>query len=1061
MSEFHTNANPEIQFAVEDWVFDTANPGQPGQFTGEWRKTGPFIMVNLRYPGGGTMSRPLNALRSMPKRRGSVLDAMRGGHFGTAGDLRRLVTFEKLKGTLHEVIYSMEAAQIDFYPYQFKPVMKFINSPTERLIIADEVGLGKTIESALVWTELQARRQAKRMLVVCPKILSDKWREELRSKFLLDARVVDFRDLQSEIAELKTSGAGHSFVLVATYSGLRPPKKELRLLKEAPESDTDGGLKTRFLRELRHWHHGFDPFDLVVFDEAHYMRNPATTIFHMGEALSASAGAVLCVSATPVNNKNADLHSLLRLVDESFFETQGLFDELLEANRPAVQAGNSLARVPVDMAVLGTSIEAMGESRYIREVPLFKLFKKLVSNLDTTDKAAVAKCQDIAEKLNLLGHYINRTRRVQVAENRPLRDPLVRPVTYAPQEMELYRAILKIVRKKCQLDKRAFHVFQVIGLQLRAASCLPAVAEEIRNGKFGDANDLFGEAFGEEASTDDSGDFFDEELLEEDAAFDRFAFEWLLATDFEAIDSKYQELRLLLTKVVPEEKVVIFAYYRPTLAYLRRRLMADGISTATIHGGVEHEMRWREIERFKDPSGPRVLLSSEVGSEGIDLQFCRVLVNYDLPWNPMRVEQRIGRIDRVGQLAKRLSIVNFKVKDTIEERLFDRLHMRLALFANSLGDLEAVIGQEVKNLTVELLSKELTHAQEAQMIANSERVLENRLVQIQHLEEGGDALVALADYVQKKITEDREKGRYILPDEVEEYLIDFFEREYQGTEVMQNTPADGCIRIRLSHAAQASLADFIKDDRTLAARPLRQREFTLCFRKDVLQKLAPQVRKGVHFANHLSPLVRWMTKINQDRAHSFFNVSAVILESAELPEGEYCFRIERWKQLGLNKRERLAYGVVRLDSPESVFNPIDSEKVVQNLLRYGTSWDYANCDTEQLLKAHDAVQNRLAEDFDASLVDFDAENETAHQIRVQRVRNIFEKRIAQDGQRLQTLRDANRNPSLIKATEGRIERAKETRDERLADLDRKKKIDFSQDTIAAGIVRVIQPPSTR
>jgi SNF2 family DNA or RNA helicase len=128
----------------------------------------------------------------------------------------------------------MEAAQIDFYPYQFKPVLKFINSPTQRLIIADEVGLGKTIESALVWTELQARRQAQRMLVVCPKILTDKWRDELRNKFLLDARIVDFCDLQQEIVELKSVGPSHPFVLIASYSALRPPKKDLRLLDKPP-----------------------------------------------------------------------------------------------------------------------------------------------------------------------------------------------------------------------------------------------------------------------------------------------------------------------------------------------------------------------------------------------------------------------------------------------------------------------------------------------------------------------------------------------------------------------------------------------------------------------------------------------------------------------------------------------------------------------------------------------------------------------------------------------------------------------------------------------------------
>ena len=100
-------------------------------------------MVQLSYPGGGASYRPLACLEKMTQTSAaSIEERLRAGHFGKVRDLQRLITYEKLKGTLHEVIYSMEAAQIDFYPYQFKPVLKFINSPTERLIIADEVGLG-------------------------------------------------------------------------------------------------------------------------------------------------------------------------------------------------------------------------------------------------------------------------------------------------------------------------------------------------------------------------------------------------------------------------------------------------------------------------------------------------------------------------------------------------------------------------------------------------------------------------------------------------------------------------------------------------------------------------------------------------------------------------------------------------------------------------------------------------------------------------------------------------------------------------------------------------------
>jgi len=1034
--------NPEIPFCQDDWVIDRTNPGQPGQYTGNCRKTGPHVMVELLLPGGSTRWRPLVTLEAMP-RYVSIVERFRLGHFGRVRDLKRLITYEKLKGTLHEVIYSMEAAQIDFYPYQFKPVLKFINSPTERFIIADEVGLGKTIESALIWLEVQARRQAKRLLVICPKILASKWREELRNKFLLDAREADFSELKQEVAELRESGPHHSFVLIATYTGLRPPKTELHLLKEPPDTESTDSSKTTLLRELRHWSLDYDPFDMVIFDEAHHMRNPATTTFNLGESLAANTGAVLCVSATPVNNKNTDLHTLLRLIDESFFATQGLFEELLEANRPTVQVGNALARSPVDVTLLNSSVEGMSASPFISQSPLFKQLQQLVQQLDPCDNTQIAKCQDLAEKLNLLGSYVNRTRRVQVKENRPIRDPLVLTVTYSQEEMHLYQTILKLVRIKCRLDSRPFHVFQVLGLQLRAASCLPVLAQEIKNGRFGDPSDLLDEAMGEEILDEISDDRPDEELEAPENAN-------LFNYDFEAHDSKYRELRRMLLDLVPNEKVIIFAYYRPTLAYLRRRLMTDGVGVAVIHGGIPNEQRVKEIEGFRDPRGPRVLLSSEVGSEGIDLQFCRVMANYDLPWNPMRVEQRIGRIDRIGQQAKHLSIVNFKVQDTIEERLYDRLHKKLEQFANSLGDLDAVIGNEVQKLTVGLLSQELTPDQERQLMDHSKRVIEERLLQIQVLEESGDALIALSDYVQCKIEEDRKKGRYIQPEELEDYMADFFEREFQGCELNHNTPSDGCFQIRLTPEAQASLSSFIGDDRSLSARPLRQREFSITFRRDVLQVLPASTRRAVHFINHLAPLIRWITKINRERAYGFFNVSALRIHYPNLPSGEYCYRIERWKLKGLATREMLAYGIRSLTENKN-YSPDESEAMLQQLLHEGQDWDYVSCNNAELLRTHNEIENDLTERFSKTIEDFEAETGTQYQIKKQRVANIFDRRIEQDEQRLRTLREAGRDPRVIRATEGRLRTAQTNKEQRIHDLDKKAQIDLERESVAAGV----------
>lgn len=1004
-------------------------------------------MVELLFPDGSTTSRPSNVLEKVSQTQESLLERMLRGHFGRARDLRRVITYEKLKGTLHEVIYSMEAAQIDFYPYQFKPVLKLINAPTERLILADEVGLGKTIEAALIWLELQARRQAKRLLVVCPNTLAEKWQDELRDKFLIDARTVKYKELQKEIRDLRHTGPSHAFALIGTYTGLRPPKKELRLLDHPPGVGEVGTAKTELLRELRHGDWEFDPIDLVIFDEAHYMRNPVTTTFHLGEALSACAGAVICASATPVNNSNIDLHSLLRLIDENFFESQGMFEELLDANRPAVQAGNALARVPLEMDSLLTAVRDMGKSEFIKNSPMFVRFVECIRSLDPDNKTEVAKCQSMAENLNLLGQYVNRTRRVQVTEHRPVRDPRVLEVTYTPEEMKLYKTILHLVRERCKRDSRPFHVFQVLGLQLRAASCLPALANEIENGRFGDVMDLMGEAMGGEAYDD----FFEDIIRDEVSAEE---LRQLLSFDFEANDSKYCKLRQMLTEKVTDEKVIVFAYYRATLSYLFRRLRADGLTVTVIHGGVSNEDRWKELERFKDLRGPRVLLSSEVGSEGIDLQFARVVVNYDLPWNPMRVEQRIGRIDRVGQQAKKLIIVNFKVRDTVEERLYMRLHEKLALFANSLGDLEALIGQEIKELTVDLLSRELTPQQEEARMAKTEAVIEKRLFDLQELERSGDALIALSDYLQRRIEEVRGKGRYMQPDELGDYVVDFFRREFRGCSVGQNTPADGCLRIRLTPEAHASLAAFVQNDRSLSARPFRQREFSVCFGREVMQRLTARQRQVVHFANHLSPLIRWITKWNRERAHSLFNVSALTLSNVDLTPGIYCYRIERWRMKALTSREHMAYSVVPLAEGVPLSEAM-SENVIQHLLKNGSDWDRASVEKSQLALAYGGAETDLNERFDAAVTDFDVDNATALQIRQQRVQGFFDRRIEQDERRLQTLMAQNPDSRVLRATEGRLRASKDNKLLKIKELGTKADIDAEQSPVAAGVFRVI------
>jgi SNF2 family DNA or RNA helicase len=1040
--------NPVVPFQKGQQVFNKANPSERGYYTGNYQEIPGITLVEIQFNDGSKKSLALNAVEVIDLASTSSLkEQLKAEYFGGKTDLRRLITYEKLKGTLHEVIYSMEAAQIDFYPYQFKPVLKFINSPTERLVLADEVGLGKTIESGLIWMEMQARHQSSRLLVVCPKILAEKWKDELKTKFLLDARIVDFNAFRDEIDELKKNGPQHPFVLIGTYTGLRPPKEERNNLKRPPEDTPSKSKKAQLLRELRHWPEDHYPFDMVIFDEAHYMRNQATTTFHLGECLSSNARSVLCVSATPVNNTNIDLHSLLRLIDEEFFATQSVFDELIDVNRPTVQLGNALTQSTIDETVITHAVSEMAKSQYINRSPLFEKLLEVLSHLSESaykDKKQLALCQDMAEKLNLLGNYVNRTRRLQVQENRPIRTPIVLSIEYTSQEEALYKAILKLVRLKCRLNNQPFHVFQVMTLQLMAASCLPMLADRILHEDLNADDNLLQEAMGTELPEKNQQAISRDDIL---------GLRHLVNYDFKKHDSKFNKLLELIHGKLRDEKIIIFSFYRSTLAYLRDRLSSAGERVTSIHGGIKTEDRWKEIDRFKDPAGPRILLASEVGSEGIDLQFCRVVVNYDLPWNPMRVEQRIGRIDRVGQKANQLSIVNFKIQGTIEERLFEKLYQKLDQFSNSLGDLDAVIGEEIKKLTIDLLSNDLTPQQEAAKIDQAGQVIENQAVTIQNLINNAPALVALSDYVQKKVEEDRNKGRYLQAKELESYLVDFFDRNFKGTEIGYNDPKPNCFRLRLSEEARMSLLGFISNDRTISARPLRHKEIKFSFDREVIKRLPSALRSSVHFINHLSPLIRWMTKVNQDRDHEFHKLSALKLKAGPLPVGEYLYRIERWKMQGLSNFEKLAYGIIPIQNG----NPLsedNAELIFQKILMESENWSYRSYDANLMLEKYDQLKSEMSKWFAEALSQFKAENDSSYQIKTTRVENIYSRRIQAHEDRLTTLIQRGREERYIKGAETRLRNTQETMASILQKLKGKSILLPERGGIATGIISV-------
>lgn len=166
------------------------------------------------------------------------------------------------------------------------------------------------------------------------------------------------------------------------------------------------------------------------------------------------------------------------------------------------------------------------------------------------------------------------------------------------------------------------------------------------------------------------------------------------------VDSKYDRFSEALGQsfAAGADRILVFSYFTGTIDYLADRLNREPptngeLLVLKLYGPLSADQREAAVTAFRDSPGPVVLLSSEVGSEGLDFQFCSRMFNYDLPWNPMRVEQRIGRLDRYGQVADVIHILNMIVSETIEERIFHRLYERIGIFESSIGDLEGILGE--------------------------------------------------------------------------------------------------------------------------------------------------------------------------------------------------------------------------------------------------------------------------------------------------------------------------------------------------------------------------------
>lgn len=464
------------------------------------------------------------------------------------------------------------------FPHQLEAAARVLRHMQGRAILADEVGLGKTIEAGIVLSELRLRGLANRALVLVPAGLVEQWREELERKFALPCAVADVHSLDHMHGGSEWTEAGVGPVLIASLAAARRERLQAKLAT--------------------------DSWDLVIADEAHRLKNARSASARLARSLRTRY--LLLLTATPIENRLADLFQLVNLVRPGLLGDAGAF----------------------------RSRHGRGDGSAVRNVASLQL---------------------------ALRELMVRHRRSEISLMLPRRLAETFRVVPSDEEAALYHGISTRVRAEARGATSAGL------LALRSAQQLAG-----------------------------SSPWASSAILSKLGWDDLAAHAASIRTTAKAAAL----LELLTRHLAGGQKVIVFTAYRRTLEGLARLLAGAGIEAAVYHGSLPRGRKDDAVARFAEATP--VLLTTEAAGEGRNLQFCHVMVNFDLPWNPMQIEQRLGRIHRIGQRHD-VQLANLVTQGTIEERLLGVLQSKINLFELVVGELDMILGRVSDDLDFESL----------------------------------------------------------------------------------------------------------------------------------------------------------------------------------------------------------------------------------------------------------------------------------------------------------------------------------------------------------------------
>ena len=638
-------------------------------------------------------------------------------------ELKILLTAQQLCNPTNDQLYSLNAARVDFVPYQFRPALKMIHSERPRILVADSVGVGKTIEAGLILRELQARDEDfESVLIICPKplVAEHKWRSEMK-RFDESFTELDGASLREAINECDKDGAWPAALrkTVLPYSLMT---KEL----------LNGKGRQKGLLDLE------DPihFDLVIIDEAHHIRHSDTGAYKVARYFTDNADAVVMLTATPVQTDDDDLYTLLNTLRPDVILDKKTFKEMQEPNAE-INAAARLIRHQVEnwrseaAEHLSCAAQTSWGRSVIEDNPTYKKVIEQLKGAQPLDRTArVGILQDV-ESLHSFAGMINRTRRQDIQNDFCVRRPQSISVHFTPEQQELYDALMEFeAHALSYLHNNVPLEFMMSTLMRQASSCIFGLAPLLKGMVSRRLGDILSDYCGEDGNITVS-DLENVKMGQLEAEFRAMAKRVIeLSENLPQTDEKLDRLLEVVENKSHQEnnKIILFSSFRHTLRYVEQHLLEKGYRVAQVNGSVKDEERLALRQRFELPAANEnaldILLFTEVGCEGLDYQFCDFMINYDLPWNPMAIEQRIGRIDRRGQKSDTVIICNLVTEGTIDAKIYHRCLERIGIFESSIGECAGILGDMTQQINRAVFDPTLTQQEREDKI---EKIADNEV----------------------------------------------------------------------------------------------------------------------------------------------------------------------------------------------------------------------------------------------------------------------------------------------------------------------------------------------